>query len=185
MFTIQKPEENNGFQWLLLQNIVKHNVFDTFELPDTSPNQEKPKKTNGFLMVAIKNHCKTQCFCNFCSPKSLSRTYPKPLQNRDPKKLSLCICIYIWFQSNPPASDQRERRHVSPLRTSPLENPLGNSITSIAQEALPVIRRPQRRVGRATEHYYLSSTMIGTHQCQVTKVHYQQRQPESRLSVLG
>jgi len=52
-------------QWLLLKNLVKHTVFVTFELPDTSPKQEKPKKTNCFLMVAIKNQCKTLCFYNF------------------------------------------------------------------------------------------------------------------------
>ena len=48
-----------------------------FWLPDPSPDHEKPKKNNGFSMVTIKNHCKTQCFCTFCSPKSLSRPSPK------------------------------------------------------------------------------------------------------------
>ena len=79
-----------------IKNQSKTQHFQYFWLPDLSPELEKPKKTLGFLMVAIKKHCKTQCFCYVWSPRSLSNTFPKPLQNRDPKKLSLRIYIYIY-----------------------------------------------------------------------------------------
>ena len=73
--------------------------FQYFKVPDFSPELEKHKKTLGLLMVAIKNPCKTQCFWYSWSPRSLSRTSPKPLQNRNTKKLSLRIYIYmIWEQ---------------------------------------------------------------------------------------
>ena len=94
---IEKPMENIGFSMVAIKNHCKTQHFQYFGLPDLSPELEKPKKTLGILMVAIKKHCKTQCFCYFCSPRSLSRTSPKPLQNRDPKKLSLRIYIYIYM----------------------------------------------------------------------------------------
>ena len=78
---LQKLKKTDGFLMVTIKIHCKTQHFQDFGLPDLSPKLEKPKKTNGFLMVAIKNHCKTQCFCNFCSPKSLSRTSPKPLQN--------------------------------------------------------------------------------------------------------
>ena len=88
--------ENIGFSMVAIKNHCKTQHFQYFGLPDPSPKVEKPKKTLGILMVAIKKHCKTQCFCNFWSPRSLSRTSPKPLQNRDSEKLSFCIYIYIY-----------------------------------------------------------------------------------------
>ena len=100
--TIENPMEHSGFSMVAIKNHCTTQHFQYFGLPDLSPELEKPKKTLGILMVAIKKHCKTQCFCYFCSPRSLSRTSPKPLQNRDPKKLSLRIYIYIymiWEQS--------------------------------------------------------------------------------------
>ena len=93
---IEKQMENIGFSMVAIKNHCKTQHFQYFGLPDPSPKVEKPKKTLGILMVAIKKHCKTQCFCNFWSPRSLSRTSPKPLKNRDPKKLSLRIYIYIY-----------------------------------------------------------------------------------------
>ena len=92
--SIEKPMENICFSMVAIKNHCKTQHFQYFGLPDLSPELEKPKKTLGILMVAIKKHCKTQCFCYFWSPRSLSRTSPKPLQNRDPKKLSLRIYIY-------------------------------------------------------------------------------------------
>ena len=57
---------------------------------------EKPMENIGCSMVAIKHHCEIQCVCYFWSPRSISRTSPTPLQNRDPKKLSLRVYIYIY-----------------------------------------------------------------------------------------
>ena len=100
---IEKQMENIGFSMVAIKNHCKTQHFQYFGLPDPSPKVEKPKKTLGILMVAIKKHCKTQCFCNFWSPRSLSRTSPKPLQNRDSEKLSFCIYIYdlgaTWFDN--------------------------------------------------------------------------------------
>ena len=79
---LQKPKQNNGFWTVAIKHHCKAQRFCYFWAPHLFPDDEKPKKNYGFLMVAIKNHCKTQCFGNCCSPKSLSKTSPKPLQNR-------------------------------------------------------------------------------------------------------
>ena len=103
--SIEKPMENISFSMVAIKNHCKTHVFQYFELPDLSPELEKPKKTLGILMVAIKKHCKTQDFCYFCSPRSLSRTSPKPLQNLSKIEslkswVFVYIYIYIWFGSN-------------------------------------------------------------------------------------
>ena len=68
--------------------------------PRSLSRVEKPKKTLGFSMVAIKKHCKTQCFCYFQSPRSLSRTFSKPFQKPSQiktSKSSVCVYIYIYI----------------------------------------------------------------------------------------
>ena len=94
---LQKPKKTNCFLMDAIKIHCKTHHFQYFWLQDRSPKLEKPKKTNRFSMVAIKKHCKTQYFCNFCSPKSLSRTSPEPLQNLSKiEVLRSWVCVYIY-----------------------------------------------------------------------------------------
>ena len=95
---LQKPMENNACSMVAMKKHYKTQQFHCFWLPDSSPDHEKLKKNNGFSMVTIKHHCKNNVFATFGPQNRLqnvSKSFLKTLQIRDPKKLSLCIYIYI------------------------------------------------------------------------------------------